>query len=158
VIAVLRVNFMYDGDKLLPNNAVLYNQYLKDRLDILEHDFSRRIIAEIDKSTVLSSRKVQSPFLGEISGTELSGGTKGVLVMRFVTKVHNYYFRGEGFGSNCVPYMLEVAETVDIKLSLSHLMEFPVDGVALYIENSDRLVTTYNEYFADYVKYCASRK
>jgi len=53
---VLRVNFMYDGDKLLPNNAVLYNQYLKDRLDILEHDFSRRIIAEIDKSTVLSSR------------------------------------------------------------------------------------------------------
>ena len=149
---------MYEGKNLLPNNAVLYNQYLKDRSDVLEQPFSMEIIRKIDKSEVIGPRIIQSPLLGEISGSELSGGVKGLLVMKFVPKLHNHYFRGEGFGANCVHYILELAETIDIRLSLAHLMEFPDNGFRMYVENNGHTVVSYNEYAADYAKYCARIK
>ena len=58
-------------------------------------------------------------------------------------------FRGGGFGDNCVPFMLEIAETADIKLALGHLMDMP-DDVELFIENSGKVVKGFEEYSREY--------
>ena len=60
-----------------------------------------------------------------------------------------YYFRGGGFGDNCVSFILEIAETADIKLALGHLMDMP-DDVELFIENSGKVVKGFEEYSHEY--------
>lgn len=43
--------------------------------------FAKDVIKDIDKSEVLSAYCIQSPILGQITPSQLSGGTKTLLLM-----------------------------------------------------------------------------
>ena len=144
---------MYDGDKLLPNNGVAFRTRMRNRDDLLEQEFAVRVIREIDKCEPAGHREVRTKDGRYISLNELAGGTKGLLLMAYAPELRPYYYRGGGFGDNCIPFMLEIAETVDIKLAVSHLMLMP-DYAEVYIENNNKIVRGSLEFGREYGAIC----
>ena len=51
--------------------------YFKNQMDYrwLEGDFAREVIRDVDRSELVSPHCIQSPILGQIPPTSLSGGT-----------------------------------------------------------------------------------
>lgn len=110
-------------------------------------DISKRIIQEVDRSTVLYARVIDSPWLGPITPKEISGGAKGLILMAHDDDMIGRYFYGEQFGDNTLPMMLEVSKTRDIRVALSHIFRFPKDmNTPIFIENLNRTIASYEEY------------
>jgi hypothetical protein len=158
-VQMLRIHFSYAGDNLLPNSSVLFKQYMMNRNDLLEHDFSKRVIQEIDHSTVINCSEIRSPERGIITRGDLSGGTKGLLLMEFEPVLYPFYFRGENFGDNCAKFILEISESKDIRLALWHFMDFSygnANDFDVFIENSGTVAHGWREYFFAYCDYCTT--
>lgn len=114
----------------------------------MDTDLTRRIIKEIDKSTLIHPRVIDSPFLGPITPREISGGAKGLILMAYDDDRIGDYFYGGQFGDNTLPLMWEISKTRDIKLAQINLMEYPEDtNIPVYIENDGITITTPQEYF-----------
>ncbi len=110
-------------------------------------DITKRIIKEVDKSTVLYPRIIDSPYLGAITPKEISGGAKGLILMALDDDMIGRYFYGEQFGDNTLPLMLEISKTRDIKVALSHIFDFPEDmNTPIFIENTQTIIKTIDEY------------
>ena len=71
--------FYGDMEKAIYNTSVYFDNVYLDNW--LEDDFTKRIIKDIDKATVLGARAIDSKILGVIPVTSLSGGVKTLLLM-----------------------------------------------------------------------------
>lgn len=81
----------------------------------------KKIIADIDDSTVIAPDLIQNEIFGAFNSTELSSGVKTLLL------IHNQpdqIFNISNCGDNCARYILELAENRDIKVCLHHVMDF----------------------------------
>lgn len=120
----------------------------------IDTELSKQIISEIDKSTVLYPRVIDSPFLGPITPRELSGGAKGLILMAYDDDLLNTYFRGSQFGDNTLPLMLKISENREIHVALNHIYKFPKDmHTNIHIENIDTIIKSYDEWFDLMMKY-----
>ena len=72
---MLYVNFMYSGDRLLPSNSSMFRVKFRDRDDLLDHEFAKRVIREIDKCEPVGHREVKTADGRYLSLNELAGGT-----------------------------------------------------------------------------------
>ena len=61
-------------------------------------DFAKKVIKDIDKSTVLDAIAIESPMLGGISAEKLSGRVKALLLMK--NKLGKV-FNASNCGDNC---------------------------------------------------------
>ena len=80
------------------------------------------MIKDVDKSTVVSCRLIDSPVLGPISVKELSGGVKTLILMAFDES--GKVFNASACGDNCAKWILKIGKQKDLTINLRHIMEF----------------------------------
>ena len=75
---------VYYGDmpKAIYNPAVYFKNTYKD--EWITDDLSKEMIRDVDKSTVIGPRIIDSPVLGGITPRELSGGVKTLILVNNV--------------------------------------------------------------------------
>lgn len=104
----------------------------------MENSWAKRVVQEIDKSKLISPEAVDSPWLGVIPITSISGGAKQLIMANAAS---NIVFNGDNFGDNCFPLLLELSKNIDIQMSLYYYPDFEwVDGVEVTILNTGRVV------------------
>lgn len=106
-----------------------------------EDPFVRAMVSDVDKSEVVSANLINSPVLGPISCTILSGGVKNLIL---AYKTDNIIDASHS-GDNCAKWILEIAKQKDLTITLYHIMQFKCDFTA-YILNKKRMIHTYDEY------------
>lgn len=83
----------------------------------LEDENVKKMILDIDKTVVQSSRCLMSPVLGQIAPYYLSGGVKSLIMLY---KTDWYYPDLINFGGNCEEWLLWVFNSRDlVKVSCS---------------------------------------
>ncbi len=108
-------------------------------------DFSKKIIEDVDKSVVIGSRVIDSPYLGSISTKELSGGVKTLMLMMFDDS--GKIFNASACGDNCAKWIFEISKKKDLTINLHHLMDFSFcEDFEAVILNTNKYVKSYNEY------------
>lgn len=103
---------------------------------------SKEMIQDVDKSTVLGPRIIDSPVLGGISPRELSGGVKTLISMY---KVPQKVFNASACGDNCAKWILKIGSMQDITINLRHLMDFGEETFAVKILNTGQMVHNMDE-------------
>ena len=103
----------------------------------LEEDETRQMILDIDKSKVLSDGAIESPVLGIIPPTNLSGGVKTLILINHVA---DKIFNASNCGDNCAPWLLKIAQKKDVTVNLRHLMDFGSEEFTIKIENTNKIV------------------
>lgn len=103
----------------------------------LEEDETKQMILDIDKSKVLSDGAIESPVLGIIPPTNLSGGVKTLILINHVA---DKIFNASNCGDNCAPWLLKIAQKKDVTVNLRHLMDFGTGDFTIKIENTNKIV------------------
>lgn len=104
--------------------------------------FVEKMIQDVDRSTVLGSGVIDSPILGKIPPTGLSGGVKTLILVRFEK---DKIFNVSTCGDNCAKWLLKIAETEDRTINLRHLMDFGSEPFSVRILNTDQIVHSMEE-------------
>ena len=122
-------------------NTSLYfkNTYEPDWL--METD-TRQMILDIDKSTVISSGAIQSPVLGVIPPTSLSGGVKTLIL---IDHIGGRVFNASNCGDNCAPWLLRIGSCKDVTVNLRHIMDFGNGEFDILIQNCGKHVHSMKE-------------
>lgn len=79
-------------------------------LEDLMDPFCKKIIKEIDKSEVIGPNLIQSPVLGPIPPSQLSGGSKALML----TYKTNIIVSTANMGNNCADLLFELSNIKDI--------------------------------------------
>ena len=103
------------------------------------------MIKDIDKSDVLSTQVIISPFLGSISPQELSGSVKTLILMRFDDS--EKVFNASVCGDDCAKWIYEISKEKDLIINLHHTMGFSsCNEFNAFIVNTHKFVKSYDEY------------
>lgn len=120
---------------------VIYNTslFFKNQYDPkwLEDEEVQNMIADIDKSKVLSSHAIDSPVMGIIPPTSLSGGVKTLILIKEMPKK---LFNASNCGDNCAEWLLKIGEAQDVTVNLRHIMDFGDQPFEIYVVNTDQIV------------------
>lgn len=119
-------------------NTSLYFKNMYDR-DWLEDGTVKQMILDIDKSRVLSGGAIDSPVMGIIPPTSLSGGVKALIL---IDKMPGQLFNASNCGDNCAAWLLRIAEDKDVRINLRHIMDFGDEPFHIFVENTGETVTT----------------
>lgn len=133
---------IYFGDmpQAIYNTAVYFKNTYEDGW--ITDELSREMIKDIDRSTVIAPRVIDSPVLGAITPRELSGGVKTlILIMHVPDKI----FNASTCGDNCAKWLLKIGEEKDITINLRHLMDFGSGKFNIHILNTDQIVHSMEE-------------
>lgn len=98
--------------------SVFDNNYEEEWLDDL---LVKEMVLDVDKSEILSPYCIQSPVLGQIPPTGLSGGVKA-LIMALKT---DWEIWATACGNNCAKWFLEIGKRKDLTISIEHYFKFP---------------------------------
>lgn len=144
--------YVYFGEFIDEDEPKVYvessNRYFDGYFDDswTSSDWAKRVISEIDKSTLISPKAVNSPWFGIIPVTSISGGAKNLIIADNITGI---VLNGDKMGDNCWKLLLELSKTKDIALRLWYSPLFDwVDGAEVYVLNYDRVVNNYLDFFA----------
>lgn len=111
--------YLGDMPEAIYNTEVYFRNVYEDQW--ICDEFARKVIHGVDKSEVLDSHLIKSPVLGLIPPTDLSGGTKTLLLIK---NCPDEVFNASTCGDNCARFILELAEEKDITINLRHIMDF----------------------------------
>ena len=103
---------------------------------------AREMILDIDKSVVLDSAVIDSPFMGKIAPVSLSGGVKTLILMK---NERSRVFNASTCGDNCARWILKLAETDELTINLRHLMDFGEKTFDIRIMNTGQIVHSMKE-------------
>ena len=121
------------------------NQY---RDEWITDPISVEMIKDVDKSDVLGARVIDSPALGSIPVTDLSGGVKTLILMMFDDS--GKLFNASACGDNCAKWICEISKSKDLTINLHHIMDFSsCKDFKAYIVNSQKAVNSYDEYLEE---------
>lgn len=115
---MLNVIFGKIDDAIFNTSVFFKNSYEEDWLT---EEQTRQMIFDIDKSKVLSGGAVESPVLGVIPPTGLSGGVKTLILISHRT---DKIFNASNCGNNCSKWLLKLGEEKNVTINLRHLMDF----------------------------------
>jgi hypothetical protein len=92
------------GDKTALDDYRIFNY--DNYAEWLQDPFVQEMIEDVDKSKVINGNLIDSPFLGNISPTQLSGGVKLLIIL---------YEYGEVIdatccGDNCAKWIIEMSK------------------------------------------------
>ena len=111
--------FFGDMPKAIYNTEVYFKNKYKESW--LLDSLAQEMIKNIDKSVVIGSKVIDSPYLGMIPPTSLSGGVKTLILIQNEPKT---VFNASTCGDNCAKWLLELAKDKDITVNLNHIMDF----------------------------------
>lgn len=104
--------------------------------------FTKEMILDIDKSSVLEGSVIDSPVMGKIPPTSLSGGVKTLILMKYEPdKIWN----ASACGDNCAKWILKIAEEKELTINLRHIMDFGSGEFTIHILNTDQIVHNMKE-------------
>ena len=112
----------------------------------LSEELTRQMILDVDKSVVLSDGAIDSPVLGIIPPTGLSGGVKTLILIDHIT---DKIFNASNCGNNCAAWLLKIAERKDITVNLRHIMNFGNEDFEIKIQNNGKIVHNMSEMLAE---------
>lgn len=122
------------------NTAVYFKNAYEDAW--ITDPVAKEMILDVDKSVVLDSAVVESPVMGKIAPTALSGGVKTLILMKNErTKI----FNASTCGDNCAKWILKLAEVQDLTINLRHIMDFGDDVFNICIMNTNQVVHSMKE-------------
>ncbi len=122
------------------NTAVYFKNVYEDSW--ITEPFAQKMIQDVDHSTVLGNGVIDSPVLGKISPTALSGGVKTLLLIKNEPET---IFNASTCGDNCAKWILEIADMQDITVNLRHLMDFGNGEFCIRILNNNQIVHNMEE-------------
>lgn len=85
---------------------------------------------------------IDSPVMGKIPPTGLSGGVKTLIL---IANEPDKVFNASTCGDNCAKWILKLAEKQDITINLRHLMDFGEGGFTIHIMNNGQVIHTMKE-------------
>ena len=132
------LNIIYgeiEDEKYISDPDIYFNNTYEDAW--LIDEFSRKMISDIDKSTVVGPNLIDSPFLGPIPPKQLSGGVKTLIL---INNDNEHIFNASACGDNCAKWILKIAEKKDITIRLGYLMNFGEDSFDIKILNNGKIV------------------
>ena len=132
------VEIQYDTFDLV--NLELYTNGVTEIADVGKR--VKEMIQDVDRSTVLDSGVIDSPVLGKIPPTGLSGGVKTLILVKFEK---DKIFNASTCGDNCAKWLLKIAASQDRTINLHHLMEFGEEPFQIRILNTDQVVCSMRE-------------
>ncbi len=95
------------------------------------------MILDIDSSKVLSSHAIESPVMGIIPPTSLSGGVKTLIL---IDKMPSKLFNASNCGDNCASWLLKIGKEEDVTINLRHIMNFGENEFEIHVVNTDETV------------------
>lgn len=135
---------IYYGDmpEAIYNTVVFFkNNYTGDWIT---DELSKRMIQDVDKSTVLGENVIESPVLGGISPRDLSGGVKTLIE---IYKAPDHIFNASACGDNCSKWLLEIGKRIDVTINLRHLMDFGDECFEILVLNTGQIAHNDDELF-----------
>ncbi len=112
-----------------------------------EDPFVKKIIKDIDNTDATSAYQMTNPVWGALNYTMLSTGCKNVIL---AYKTDNIIYATK-MGDNCSPLLLSIANMKDVTIILHHVLHFPCDFSALFL-NSNKMIHTLKEYTFEVVR------
>lgn len=127
-----------DGSEYVHSAGIIFEAEYEP--EWLEEDLIREMIADIDKSEVISGSLIQSPVLGPIPPVMLSGGVKTLIMAAHDdSRIYNL----TSCGDNCAKWVLELSKEKDIVMRLGHHMQFEdCEPFQIEILNIGKIVNT----------------
>lgn len=127
-------------DNVIFNTSVFFkNSYEESWL--LEKE-TQQMILDIDKSKVLGNGAIESPVLGIIPPTSLSGGVKTLIL---ISHISDKIFNASNCGNNCASWLLKIGKEKNVTINLRHLMNFGEGSFELNIVNKNKIVRSMDE-------------
>lgn len=135
------LNIFYgDMPEAIYNTAVYFKNVYEEAW--ITAPLAREMILDVDKSTVLDSGVIDSPVMGKIPPTDLSGGVKTLIL---IANEPDKVFNASTCGDNCARWILKLAEKRDITVNLRHLMDFGEGKFEICILNTNQVVYSMEE-------------
>ena len=133
---------IYFGDmkEAVYNTSVYFKNMYEDSW--ITDSLSKEMIQDVDQSTVLDSGVIDSPVMGKIPPTSLSGGVKTLIL---IANMPEKVFNASTCGDNCAKWILKMAEEKDITINLRHLMDFGNQEFQIHIMNTGQTVCSMKE-------------
>ncbi len=125
---------------VITNPAVYFKNKYED--EWITDDLSCKMIRDIDRSTVISERVIDSPVLGAITPKELSGSVKTLIL---INNCPDRIFNASACGDDCAKWLLEMGKEKDITIDLRHIMDFGEGSFDIHILNTDQVVHSMKE-------------
>lgn len=127
-------------DNVIFNTSVFFkNSYEESWL--LEEE-TQQMILDIDKSKVLGNGAIESPVMGIIPPTSLSGGVKTLIL---ISHISDKIFNASNCGNNCASWLLKIGKEKNVTVNLRHLMNFGDGYFELNIVNKNKIVRSMDE-------------
>lgn len=130
-----------EKENAIYNTSIFFKNRYEDKW--ITDDFAKKVIEDVDHSTVIDANSIMSPVLGNISPLQLSGGVKSLILMK---NLPGKIFNGSNCGDNCAKWILSLAEEKDFTINLFHLMNFGEDNFEIKIMNNNKIVHNMQEY------------
>ena len=105
--------------------------------------FVKEMVQDIDRSEVVNAYCVNSPVLGQIPVTKLSGGVKTLIL---ILKDRNRIFNASQCVDNCAKWLLKMSEDEDVYINLRHTMDFGEGPYEIYIDNLNKVVSNRDDF------------
>ena len=131
---MLNIFFGYMTEAIF-NTAVYFKNAYED--EWITDPLAKEMIFDVDKSVVLDNAVIDSPILGKIPPTALSGGVKTLILMK---NEPEKIFNASTCGNNCAKWILKLAKDQDITINLRHIMDFGRDEFVVHILNTNQIV------------------
>lgn len=135
---------IYFGDmpEAIYNTAVFFKNTYKDSW--IASPLAAEMIADVDRSRVVTPQIIESPVLGMITPLQLSGGVKTLLLIAN-DKSGKHVFNASTCGDNCAKWILRLAKSRKVVINLRHLMDFGDDTFKAKVLNNGRIVRNMRE-------------
>ncbi len=132
-------NYIFDPNTYFDN--AYEDEWLTDPL-------SKEIVRNIDRSELVGPNLVQSPVLGAIPPSRLSGGVKTLIL---IGNDPEHIFNASACGENCAPWLLKLGAMKDITVRLGYLMHLGNDPFEVDIVNTGKVVRNQTEFVREVI-------
>ena len=122
------------------NTSVYFKNVYED--EWITDSFTKEMIMDIDKSRVLDNAVIDSPVMGKIEPTSLSGGVKTLILMNYEPEK---VFNASACGDNCAKWILKIAQEKELTINLRHIMDFGKGSFTIHILNTGEIVHNMKE-------------
>lgn len=141
---------VYFGDmpEAVFNTALYFDNVYQDRW--ITDPLSVEIIRDVDRSEVVSAHLIDSPVLGPIPPTMLSGGVKTLLLVKHD---RDRVFNASTCGDNCAKWLLQIAAKRKLLINLRHVMDFGKGEFKIRVVNSGKIVTNMRDFVLESIDY-----
>lgn len=141
---MVKVYFELSDDKIISTSKYFNNSYTDDWLD----DWAKKVISQVDRSTLISSGLVDSPVLGPITIREISGGAKALITMNSDNSVIS---NANSCGENCAELLAELSKKKDFSIYLAYPMNFNNYTFDMEITRTGKICHNADEFEKEYL-------